>query len=76
MLHQRFKDIAFYNLKIFSYILYPYYRLRFFNKSDLLLHIGSGKNKIFNWLNMDGNLFSKPDILWDIRNKFRYCLGF
>ena len=72
MINQRIKDIIFYLVGSYSCIAYPFLKLRFNNSNPLYLHIGSGKNRIKEFINIDGNPLADKDLLFDVRLKLPF----
>jgi len=72
MIHQRTKDIFFNITKIITKVLSPFYKIKFSNKMDLNLHLGSGKNIISGFINIDGNPLRKNILYFDLRNKLPF----
>lgn len=72
MIHQRKKDILFYITKSLSFILYPYYTIRFKCLSDLKIQLGSGHKILDGWINIDGNPKVIKAMYYDIRNKLPF----
>jgi len=56
-------------------IFYPFYRIRYLGKNDLLLNLGCGKNKIPDYINIDVYPHRLPDVWMDIRYKFPFSDG-
>lgn len=74
MIHQRKKDLIFFGIKIVSLGLYPIYKIYFFRKKDLSLHLGSGRKIIKGFLNIDANplLIFRGTLFYDILNKLPF----
>ncbi|MGB9234779.1 MAG: methyltransferase domain-containing protein [Terriglobales bacterium] len=70
MLHQRFKDIAFWgiaNATLPNYLLRRYLLPRH-SDGPIHLHLGCGPKYLRGFVNIDGNLFNKIDLWLDVRN--------
>ncbi|HWP91112.1 MAG TPA: methyltransferase domain-containing protein [Thermodesulfobacteriota bacterium] len=67
MVHQRWKDLLFYGVGLYSLVSYPLFRIKFDKSKDLGLHIGCGKKKIPGLVNIDANPLAKSDLLYDVR---------
>ena len=70
MLHQRYKDMAFWAI---AKATLPNYFLRRYllpkpSKPATHLHLGCGPKYLPGFVNIDGNLFSKIDLWLDVRN--------
>lgn len=70
LLHQRYKDIAFWGI---AKATLPNYVLRRYvlpkkSAGQLHLHLGCGTKYLTGFLNVDGNLFNKIDLWLDVRN--------
>lgn len=70
MLHQRYKNIAFWGI---AKATFPNYLLRRYVLPKRLngathLHLGCGPKYLPGFVNIDGNLFSKIDLWLDVRN--------
>ena len=69
MLHQRYKDIAFWGI---SKATFPNYLVhRYLGRSPngaMHLHLGCGTKYLPGFLNIDGNLFNRLDLWLDVRN--------
>jgi predicted SAM-dependent methyltransferase len=72
LLHQRYKDLAFWGISKASL---PNYLLRKYASRPLQpvdrpqhLHLGCGPKYLEGFLNIDGNLFNKIDVWLDLRN--------
>jgi predicted SAM-dependent methyltransferase len=70
LLHQRYKDIAFWGI---SKATLPNYYLRRYLMSARPagvshLHLGCGTKYLAGFVNIDGNLFNKIDLWLDVRN--------
>lgn len=72
MIHQRTKDLIFNVTKFITRIFRPYYYIKFYSNSNLNLHLGSGKNIIEGFINIDGNPLIKNILYYDIRNKLPF----
>ena len=72
MIHQRNKDLIFLFTKYITKILRPYYRIKYNNKKNLALHLGSSHNIINGFINIDGNPLRKKTLYYDIRNKLPF----
>lgn len=71
MLHQRYKDIAFWGIAkatVPNYLLHRYVLSASPRKGATHLHLGCGPKYLHGFLNIDGNLFNKLDLWLDIRN--------
>ena len=71
MLHQRYKDIAFWGIAkatVPNYFLRRYVTSARSAKSPCHLHLGCGTKYLPGFLNIDGNLFNKIDVWLDVRN--------
>jgi predicted SAM-dependent methyltransferase len=70
LLHQRYKDIAFWGIAkatLPNYLLRRYVLPKQF-KQATHLHLGCGPKYLPGFVNIDGNLFSKIDLWLDVRN--------
>ena len=70
MLHQRYKDIAFWGI---AKATLPNYLLRRYvvpksSNGPTHLHLGCGPKYLSGFVNIDGNLFNKIDLWLDVRN--------
>lgn len=70
MLHQRFKDIAFWGI---SKATLPNYLVRRYvlplsSNGATHLHLGCGPKYLSGFMNIDGNLLNKLDLWLDVRN--------
>jgi len=71
LLHQRYKDVAFWAI---AKATLPNYLLRRYvisvrpAKGSRHLHLGCGEKYLPDFLNIDGNLFNKIDVWLDVRN--------
>jgi len=71
LLHQRYKDIAFWGIAkatIPNYILRRYVIKARARNGAYHLHLGSGTKYLPGFVNIDGNLFNKVDLWLDVRN--------
>ena len=71
MLHQRYKDIAFWGISkatIPNYLLHRYLFRGWLPYGAAHLHLGCGTKYLPGFLNIDGNLFNKLDLWLDVRN--------
>jgi predicted SAM-dependent methyltransferase len=69
VLHQRYKDIAFWGIAkatLPNYLVHRY--LGRTPKGSTHLHLGCGPKYLPGFLNIDGNLFNKLDLWLDVRN--------
>lgn len=70
MLHQRYKDVAFWGISkatLPNYLLHRYL-LRGRSNGTVHLHLGCGPKYLPGFVNIDGNLLSKIDLWLDVRN--------
>jgi predicted SAM-dependent methyltransferase len=70
LLHQRYKDIAFWGIAkatLPNYVLHRYL-LRRPGRNAIHLHLGCGPRYLPGFVNIDGNLFNKLDLWLDVRN--------
>jgi predicted SAM-dependent methyltransferase len=70
LLHQRYKDIAFWGIAkatLPNYLLHRYL-LRGRSNGATHLHLGCGPKYLPGFVNIDGNLFGKIDLWLDVRN--------
>ncbi len=70
MLHQRYKDIAFWGISkatLPNYLVHRYLLGRPANGA-MHLHLGCGPKYLSGFVNIDGNLFNKLDLWLDVRN--------
>jgi predicted SAM-dependent methyltransferase len=78
LLHQRYKDIAFWGI---AKATLPNYFLRRYVVSARPrdgacdLHLGCGTKYLPGFLNIDGNLFNKIDLWLDVRNGLPFASG-
>lgn len=72
MIHQRNKDLIFLLTKYGTRFLRPYYLIKYHNKKNLALHLGSSHNIIAGFINIDGNPLRKNTMYFDIRNKLPF----
>jgi SAM-dependent methyltransferase len=78
LLHQRYKDIAFWGI---AKATLPNYFLRRYVVSPRPkdgacdLHLGCGTKYLPGFLNIDGNLFNKIDLWLDVRNGLPFASG-
>lgn len=78
MLHQRYKDIAFWGIAkatVPNYFLRRYVTSARSAKSPCHLHLGCGTKYLPGFLNIDGNLFNKIDVWLDVRNGLPFRSG-
>ncbi|MFY9673835.1 MAG: methyltransferase domain-containing protein [Terriglobales bacterium] len=71
MLHQRYKDIAFWGISkatLPNYLLHRYLFRGWLPNRSTHLHLGCGPKYLAGFLNIDGNLFNKLDLWLDVRN--------
>lgn len=71
MLHQRYKDIAFWGIAkatLPNYLFRRYFRRGLSTGSATHLHLGCGPKYLPGFLNIDGNPFNKIDFWLDVRN--------
>lgn len=71
MLHQRYKDIAFWGIAkatLPNYLLRRYLLPARSENGATHLHLGCGPKYLPGFLNIDGNLFNKLDLWLDVRN--------
>jgi len=67
MLAQRLKDTYFSFIYIFTKITFPFLKLYYRNKANLEIHLGCGQIHLDGFINIDGNINSKKDLLLDMR---------
>ena len=71
MLHQRYKDIAFWGISkatLPNYLLHRYVFHGRLPNGSTNLHLGCGTKYLPDFVNIDGNLFNKLDLWLDVRN--------
>lgn len=71
MLHQRYKDIAFWGISkatLPNYLLHRYLFQGKLPNGSTHLHLGCGTKYLPGFVNIDGNLFNKLDLWLDVRN--------
>ena len=71
MLHQRYKDIAFWGIAkatLPNYFLHRYLLPAHSPNGATRLHLGCGPKYLPGFFNIDGNLFNKLDLWLDVRN--------
>ncbi len=71
MLHQRYKDIAFWAIAkaaLPNYLLHRYLLRGRSSDGSTRLHLGCGTKYLPGFVNIDGNPFNKSDLWLDVRN--------
>jgi predicted SAM-dependent methyltransferase len=71
LLHQRYKDIAFWGISkatLPNYLLHRYVFHGRLPNGSTNLHLGCGTKYLPDFVNIDGNLFNKLDLWLDVRN--------
>jgi len=71
LLHQRYKDIAFWGIAkatLPNYVLHRYVLPAKSPSGSTHLHLGCGPKYLAGFVNIDGNLFNKLDLWLDVRN--------